>query len=324
MKLKNFALLLVLAALWGPSFFLIKIAVAEIPPISLVLVRVGLAAVILIVILRIEGRGLPRPGIIWGHIAVVALFWNSMPFVLLSWGEQRVDSALASILNGATPVFTALLAHFFTADDRLTQRKITGVVLALSGVTLLVFPTLLGGIQATFLGLLAIVAVSASYAIALVYTRRYLRNLPPLVAPTGQLLLATAYLLPFSLLIDRPFSIAIPSLKAIASVVGLAVFSTVLAFVLYYHLVRRVPATYLSTVTYLIPIFGVLLGVLALKESLAWNAYAGFALILTGVMIVNGVVGELGRLLPLPGRAKPAPMPVAQGPMVDDPPLPCG
>lgn len=324
MKVKNFVLLLVLAVLWGPSFFFIKVAVAEIPPISLVLARVGLAAAILFVILRIQGRHLPRLGFIWGHIAVVALFWNSMPFVLLSWGEQRVDSALASILNGATPVFTALLAHFVTADDRLTSRKVTGVALALGGVVLLVLPSLLGGVQATFLGLLAIVGVSASYAVALVYTRRYLRDLPPLVAPTGQLLVATVYLTPLSLLVDRPFSLATPSLKAIGSVAGLAIFSTVIAFVLYYRMVRIVQATYLSMVTYLIPIFGVLLGVLVLDESLSWNALAGFALILTGVMVVNGLVDELRRQWPLTARPKVRPLPAGQQPMVEDPPLPCG
>lgn len=289
MKTKNLLLLLLLAALWGPSFLFIKVAVVEIPPITLILGRVGIAAVLLYLLLRLQGSNLPAPGRIWGHLAIVALFHNSLPFVLLSWGEQHIDSSLASILNGATPIFTILLAHLLTVDDKLTSLKVGGVALALGGTVLLVTPSLLDGIQATTLGIVAVIFVSASYGLALVYSRKHLRGLPSLTAPASQMLLATLFLLPLSLLIDRPFSLPTPSPQAIASLVALALLGTTLAFIVYYRLLERADASYVSMVTYLAPIVGVLLGVLVLGESLSWSTYAGFAFILLGVMVVNGL-----------------------------------
>jgi drug/metabolite transporter (DMT)-like permease len=297
MQTRNFVLLLFLASLWGPSFLFIKVAVVEIPPITLVLARVGIAAILLYLILRLQGDNLPRPGRIWGHIAVVALLHNSLPFVLLSWGEQHIDSAVASIVNGTTPIFTILLAHMLTTDDRLTSTKIVGVTLGMLGMMLLVVPSVLGGVEATTLGLLAVIAVSASYGLAMVYSRKHLRGMKPLAAPTGQFLVATLYLLPLALLIDRPLTLSAPSTQAIASLLALAVIGTALAFVVYYRLIESADASYVSMVTYLVPVFGVILGVLILGERLSWNAYVAFAMILMGIMIVNGLFqGWIGRI----------------------------
>ena len=293
--MKNFLLLLLLASLWGPSFLFIKVAVAEIPPFTLVLARVGIAALFLYVLLRLKRRSLPGAGRVWLNLAIVALFHNALPFVLLSWGEQRIDSALASIINGMTPIFTILIAHILTSDDRLSPMKVGGVALGMMGMILLVAPALLDGVRATTLGLLAVVLVSASYALALVYSRQKLRGLPTLVAPTSQMLLATLFLLPFSLLIDRPFTLATPSLAAAGSVLALALLGTTLAFIVYYRLVQTAEASFASMVTYLAPIFGVLLGVVVLGERLSWNALVAFGLILLGVMVVNGVFRDLPR-----------------------------
>ena len=296
MRLKNFLLLLLLAMLWGPSFFFIKVAVAEIPPITLVFGRIALAAALLYLLLRLQKRHLPPPGRIWIYLAIVAFFQISFPFVLLSWAEQFIDSALASILNGLTPIFTVLLAHLLTSDDKITSTKATGILLGLLGTVFLVAPALLAGVQATTLGLLAMIVVTASYGLALVLTRKYLTGMPSMVAPTGQMLLATLFLIPLVFLVDRPFSQPMPSFKAAGSVVALAVFGTTLAFIVYYRLMETADASYTSMVTYLLPIFGILLGVLVLGERLGWNDYAGFALILIGVMIVNGLFKIRGRL----------------------------
>jgi drug/metabolite transporter (DMT)-like permease len=148
---------------------------------------------------------------------------------------------------------------------------------------------LLSGIQATTWGLVAITVASASYGVAIVYTRNHMRGLPPLVAPTAQLFVATLYLLPVSLLVDRPYTLPLPSWPALGSLLALAVLGTALAFIVYYRLVERADASYVSMVTYVIPVFGVILGVVVLNERLTWNALAGFVLILLGVMIVNGV-----------------------------------
>jgi drug/metabolite transporter (DMT)-like permease len=290
MKLKNLAMLLFLAALWGPSFLFIKVAVAEVPPMTLVFGRVGLAAAVLYLILRGQGGRLPPWGPIWKHIAFVALVSNSLPFVLFSWGEQFVDSALASIMNGTVPLFTIILAHFFTDDDRLTPAKIVGVLIGLLGLSFLIGPTLLAGLQATTWGMLAMAVAAISYAVAMVYGRNHLRGLPPLVGPTMQMMVAAIYLLPLSLLLERPYMLPIPSLAAIGSWVALSLFGTAFAFVIYFRLLENMPPSYLATVTYIVPIFGVILGVLVLKEQLNWYTYVGFGLILLGVLVVNGVI----------------------------------
>jgi drug/metabolite transporter (DMT)-like permease len=290
MRLKNFLWLLFLAALWGPSFLFIKVAVADIPPLTLVVGRVGIAGISLYLILRAQGRNLMPWGQVWAHLAVVAVVQNALPFVLFGWGEQYIDSGLAAILNGTTPLFTLMLAHFFTHDDRLTPTKAVGTVIGFGGLLFLIGPSLLAGVQATVWGLLAVTIASASYGVAIIYSRRHLRGLPPLVGPASQLLLAALFMIPLALLFERPFELPAPSWPALGSLLALSIFGTALAFVVYYYLIERVSATYVSMVTYLVPIFGVILGVLVLNERLGWNAYLGCALILLGVMIVNGVV----------------------------------
>jgi drug/metabolite transporter (DMT)-like permease len=297
MKLRNLLLLALLAAMWGPSFLFIKVAVADIPPLTLVLGRVGIAAALLYLLLLWRRESLPRRWITWKHIAVMALIHNTIPFVLFSWGEQYIDSALAAILNGTTPIFTILLAHYFTVDDHLTPTKVGGTLLGLVGLAFLIGPALLDGVQVTTWGLLALTAASIFYAVAIIYSRNHLRGLPPLVAPTGQLLLATLYILPVALLVDRPFSLPQPSLAAAASLLALAVLGTAVAFVVYYRLVETADPSTVSMVTYIIPVIGVVLGVLILNERLLWSTYAGFAFILVGVMSVNGLFKRRNKVL---------------------------
>lgn len=289
MGMHNFLWLVVLAALWGPSFLFIKVAVAEIPPLTLVAGRVGIAAALLLAMLRLQGGSLPKSRRLWMHFAVVGLFSNALPFALFSWGELYIDSALAAILNGTTPLFTMVLAHFFIADDRLSPVKVAGALLGFGGLALLIAPSLMGGVQATTLGLLAVTAAAASYGIAIVYTRQNLRGLPPLVGPVAQLTMASIYIVPLALIIEQPYRLPMPSWAAAGSLLTLAVFGTAVAFIVYYRLMERTSATYVSMVTYVVPVFGLALGIIVLAERPAWNAYAGCALILAGVMIVNGV-----------------------------------
>jgi drug/metabolite transporter (DMT)-like permease len=305
MKLKNFLLLIFLACLWGPSFLFIKVAVGEIPPLTLVTGRVGLAALILYIILRLQQRNLPGFGPIWKHFAVVGFFSNALPFVLFSWGEQYIDSALASILNGTTPLFTALLAHFFISDERLNATKLIGIAVGFGGLVLLIAPSLGDGAHTAGGGLLAITLAAACYGIAMVYTRKNLRKLPPLVGPTAQLLMATLYMMPLAFWFEQPFSRTLPGWPALGSLLGLSMLGTALAFVIYYRLLEITGATYVAMVTYLSPVIGVILGVVILNERLGWNTYAGFTLILLGVMVVNGVFKGLMRRRLLTGEVGP-------------------
>jgi drug/metabolite transporter (DMT)-like permease len=289
MGLNNLLWFILLASLWGPSFLFIKVAVAEIPPITLVAWRVGLGALLLYLYLRSQGRALPRPGPVWKSFAVVGFFGNAIPFVLIAWGEQRIDSSLTSILNGATPLFTIILAHFLVADDRLTPIKGVGTLLGFGGLLVLFAPSLLAGAQATTWGLLAVTIATISYGISMVYARIRLRGLPPLVVPTAQLMMATLYLFPLSLLVDRSYGLALPSWEALGAMAGLSLLGTALGFAVFYHLLENVEPTYVSMITYLLPVVAIILGMVVLKERLAWNAYVGCALILLGIMIANGV-----------------------------------
>lgn len=289
MKWKNLLLLIGLAALWGPSFLFIKVAVQEIPPFSLVLGRVSIGAAFLVVALLIQRRRLPNDRQLWRHFAVMAMLHNALPWILLSWGEQHIDSALASILNGTTPLFTIILAHFWVKDDRMTASKLLGVLIGFLGLFLLILPSLAAGIQSTTWGLIAVALAAALYGIAIIYSRLHLRGLAPLVAPTSQLLLATLYMFPLSLVIDRPWTLPDLSAAALSSLVALGILGTGLAFILYYRLIETADSTYVSMVTYLIPVFGVILGVVVLDEQLNRFTIAGFVFILLGVMVVNGL-----------------------------------
>lgn len=293
MKLKNFLLLVLLASLWGPSFLFIKVAVEEIPPLTMVLGRVATGALVLLFLLRLQGSRLPKWGPVWKHIAVVALIHNAIPFVLFSWGEQYIDSALAAILNGTVPFFTIILAHFFAQNDRITPVKLVDILVGFAGMVLLALPSFGDGLQATSWGMLAVTAASFLYGVAIVYTRNNLRGLQPLAAPTGQMIIASLYMLPLSLLIDRPYLLPMPSLAALGSMLALGVLGTAAAFTVYYKLLERASASYVSMTTYIIPVFGVILGAIVLKEAITWERVAGCALILVGVMIVNGLASSI-------------------------------
>src|SRR5262245_31030487 len=171
MKFKTLLWLIILAWIWGPAFLLIKVTVQEIPPLTLMAARVSLAAALLYLFLRLQGRHLPRLGAAWKHFAVVGLVSSALPFALTSWGEQYIDSALAAILTGTTPIFTIILAHLFTSDDRLNSTKVMGVLLGFGGLIVLVAPNLLGGLQTTTWGSLAIIMAAASYGVGIVYGR---------------------------------------------------------------------------------------------------------------------------------------------------------
>ena len=290
MGVKNFLWLVILASLWGPAFLLMKVAVHDIPPITIATGRVTIAAIVLYVVLRVQGYSLPKFGSVWKHFVVAGLTLNALPYVLLSWGEQYIDSALASILIGTDPIFVVLLAHIFTTDDRLTPAKAIGALVGFGGLVALVTPALFEGVHASTWGLLAAAGAAASYAVGAVYVRQTLRGLPPLVGPTAQVSTAAIYMIPLSLVFERPYTLPSPSWSAIGAVLTLAVVCTALTYVIYYWLMERTEATNVSMVAYLVPIVGTIMGVVVLHERPGWHAYLAFGLIMMGVMFVNGMV----------------------------------
>jgi drug/metabolite transporter (DMT)-like permease len=281
----NYLLLVCLGMIWGSSYLFIKVAVAEVPALTLVAGRLVLATIILWILLRSLGHSIPRGRKLWVAYAVMGILSGALPYTLISWGEQYIDSSLAALLQATMPIFTIMLA-LFLADDRLTWTVVLGVVLGFAGVAVLMLPDIREGLHASLMGQLAIVAASVSYAAAAVFARNRLRGQPPLTSTMGQMTMGAAFAVPLSLLIDRPHSLS-PSLPAIASWLALTILGTVIAYVIYYSLIKRTSATFVSTVTYVIPVVGLILGALVLDESVTLNLGFSAALIIVGVLLVR-------------------------------------
>jgi drug/metabolite transporter (DMT)-like permease len=222
---------------------------------------------------------------------VVGLFNGALPYTLISWGEQYISSGLAALLQSTTPIFTVLLAHFLTTDDRITAKKIVGVLLGFTGVGLLMLPDLRSGVRASLWGQLAMIAASISYAGTAIFARHRLRDEPPLVSAAGQFTMALVIMLPLSLLIDRPFDLS-PSWQALGSWIGLSLFGTVIAYVIYYSLLSRTSATFVTMTTYIVPINGLILGALILDEPIRATLLISLGLILSGVLLVRNHKGD--------------------------------
>ena len=290
MKLKNVLLLLLLASLWGPSFLFIKIALTELGPITLAALRIGLAAVVLYLFLWISGSKFKKSAAFWKHVAITGFFAQSLPFALISWGEIYIDSALASILNGLTPLFTVILANFMIADERMNVQKITGTLLGFAGLLILLSPNFSGEMKASTMGILAVTLAAASYGVGMVYTRIHLKGTPPMHAPASQLLIASLYMIPFSLWIDGPLPLGEISLSALGAVCVLAIFGTAIAYVVYFKIIENTSASFLSMVTYILPVFGVVLGVVFLDETISIETAIGAMCILLGLLVANNVL----------------------------------
>lgn len=286
MKDKNLFLLILLASCWGPSFLFIKLAVIEIPPLLLAALRIGIGAVALNAFLLIKKERLPKDLTFWKDVLIAGFFVQGLPFALINWGEQYVDSTIAALLNGLTPLSTILLAYLIL-NEHLSTRKISGILLGLAGLLLLVWPDLKAGATSSLYGILAITVASVSYGVGLVYVRKKLMKARPVHAPAAQLLTVTIYLLPIGLLTSPEFSWAEISWLAIGSVLALGFFGTAIAFIIYYKLLDRTSASYVSMVTFLMPIYGVILGIVFLGEGFnSWMLFGSLA-ILGGIAVVN-------------------------------------
>jgi drug/metabolite transporter (DMT)-like permease len=288
MGARQWGILLLLSILWGGSFFFIEVAVTQIPPFTLVLLRVTLAAGALLLFLAVRGE-LRLDRALIGPFFVMALLNNALPFSLLASGQTVIGSGLASILNATTPIWTVIIAHLFTRDERMSPLKVTGVLLGFGGVAVMIGADLLGQIGESLWAQLACVAAGLCYALAGVYGRRFSRlGVSPITVSAGQLTAASLLLLPVALLVDRPWAMAMPSLGAWACLVALALLSTTFAYVLYFRLIASAGATNAVLVTFLVPVTAILLGVLILGEVLALRHLIGMALIGAGLAAIDG------------------------------------
>lgn len=304
MRPKQLAVLLVLAAVWGASFLFIKLAVQSaeapynFPPMTLVGIRIGGAALLLYSLLKL--RGLDFAWSAWFPLAVLGLINAALPYFLFAWGEQHIDSNLASIYNATTPLFTVLLALFFVQEERLSLVRSLGVVVGFLGIVYLFSDSLgaIGGANSSFklYGELACVAASFSYGLGNMWARRRLKGLQPLQLATGQLLFGALWTLPIILIVEQPWRTLDPSLTAIGSLAVLTIAGTAFAQILFFYLLTQVGATRTAQVTYLLPLFGLLWGWL-IGEMITSRAIGALVIVLLGVLIVNGGLDQLRRRL---------------------------
>jgi drug/metabolite transporter (DMT)-like permease len=282
------ALLLALSILWGATFFFWKVLVEHLPPFTVVFGRVGIAACVLILVLAIRGETLPMTRAAWSRFLVMAALNNAIPFALIAYGEIAIASGLASILNATTPVFTVLVAHALTDDEKLTPLRVLGVGLGVVGVVVLVWPDMLpGGLTGNVLGELACLLAAVTYAFAGVYGRRF-SGMPAITAATGQLAAASLLMLPLVLIVDQPWQLPAPPMTTWAALIGTAVLSTAAGYPVYFRLLAVAGATNLLLVTFLLPISTLLLGALFLHEAITPPALTGVALIGAGLAAIDG------------------------------------
>ncbi|WFE74899.1 DMT family transporter [Roseinatronobacter sp. S2] len=289
MTLTEWAMLLALATIWGGSFFFNSIAVAELPVFTVVVCRVALAAVILLALLRLRGVRMPRDRHVWAAFFGMGLLNNAIPFSLIVWGQQHIASGVASILNAATPLFTVILAHLMTRDERLSGGKAAGVVIGFAGVGVMIGADALRDLGVNVVAQLMCLAAALSYAFAGIYGRRFrAMGISPISTATGQVVASSLILLPVMMVLDRPWTLAVPSMAAILALIGVAVISTALAYVLYFRILATAGATNLLLVTFLVPVSAIILGTVFLGEVLLPRHMAGIALIGAGLAAIDG------------------------------------
>lgn len=299
MTSREWGLLIALSVLWGGSFFFTGVAVKELPPFTIVFLRVGGAAVILLLLLKAMGLRLPTNGRIWAAFFGMGFLNNVMPFCLIVWGQTEIASGLASIINATTPLFTVIVAHILTSDEKITSYRIAGVLIGLSGVVAIIGPQALQDLTSNVVAQLACLGAALSYAFASVFGRRFKRmGVSPVIAATGQVTASALMLLPMAFLVDHPWALPIPSWQAWGAIIGIAALSTALAYVLYFRILASAGATNLLLVTFLIPVTGILLGTLVLGERLNPTHFLGMALIGAGLAAIDGrLLGMLRQMV---------------------------
>lgn len=294
-------MLLALGLLWGGSFFFAGVALKQLPPFTLAFLRFSLAAVALH--LFIAGRF----GIYqvlkarWRPFLILGLINNVLPHSMIFLGQTEIGAGIASILNATTPIWTVIVAHLLTKDEKLTGGKIAGTMIGLAGTVVLFSPQLVHGTDAPLWALALPLAAAISYGFAAVWGRQF-RDIAPQVTAAGQLTASTIIILPIVLLQDMPWQLSAPSAAAIGAVLALALLSTALAYILYFRLISTAGATNASLVTLLVPPSAILLSTMFLGERMGAEDWLGLTLILLGLLVLDGRLA--GRIMR--GRKKHA------------------
>jgi drug/metabolite transporter (DMT)-like permease len=277
----EFVLLVLLATLWGASYTFIKLGIATIPPTTLIAARTLIAGLLLLVVMRARGLSLPRDADTWRRFLLQAFLNSVIPWTLIAWSERALDAGLATILNSTSPMFTFFLTLAVTRHETLSLRKLLGVLTGMAGICLIVGVQALSGLGEQLTAEIAVVVATICYAGAAIFSRGF-KGLDPMAPAAGSLLSGAAVLIPVSLVVDRPWTLA-PSISSLLALLGLAVFSTALAFVIYFRLIQTLGSVGTTAQSYLRVPIGVALGVLLLGESLTQTAWIGLACVFVGV-----------------------------------------
>ncbi len=285
----EWGMLFTLSLLWGGSFFFNGVAVKELPPLTIVVFRVGLAAVVLYLFMRLTGRQMPSSTKVWRAFFGIGVLQNIVPFTLILWGQSYIASGLASILNATTPLFAVIVAHWLTDDEKMTKGKFLGVIFGFMGIVILIGGEALQSLGTNVYAQFACLGAALSYGFSGVYGRRFRdMGIPAISAATGQVTASTIMLVPIVLIVDQPWTLASPSWSAMGAVLGLAFFSTVLAYILFFKILGSAGATNIMLVTFLIPVSAILLGVTFLNEILELKHLIGMAVIGFGLAAIDG------------------------------------
>lgn len=279
------ALLLALSTLWGAAYSFIRVGVETIPPVTLIAGRTLIAGLLLLLVLRLRGVSLARDRATWLRFLVQAVLNSAVPFTLIAWAELTTEASLAVILNSLTPIFAFLLTLLVARHERISGRKLFGVCAGLAGVCLIIGIDALRGVGRDLWGQLAIVAATVCYGAAAI-TGKGFKGLDPLVPAAGSLLCGAALLVPASLILDRPWTLA-PSTDSLLALLGLAVFSTAIAFTIYFRLIQTLGSVGATAQAYLRVPIGVAIGIVFLGEHLSATAWLGLACVVPGVMAMT-------------------------------------
>ena len=289
MDLVSLVWLLLLGAIWGASYMLIKIGVAEMEPITFAMVRVFFGTLVLALVVRVQGQTIPHAKRDWRRYLFMGTFNTFLPFAAISWGTQHIPSGVASILNATMPLFVFVLVSA-SGIERISWWRVLGLLVGFSGIVVLTLPRLQGGLNVGLLASLAIVASALSYSVATVFARRHMSGYPPIVSSLGQVGTGWALLAVASFVVERPLAHPVSATPlAVAGFLGAV--GTALAYLIYYRLIRTVGATRTAMISFIIPLFGVFWGWLVLGEQLSWHAFAALGLIVIGLVLVNDLLG---------------------------------
>ncbi len=288
MKPLSLIALFFLGAIWGASFPFIKMGLESFGPMTIVALRLGGGALLLSLVLRYQGQHFPAERRVLADMLLVGAVGMALPFSLIGWGEQYINSGLAAILIAVTPLFTLLLAYVWTREERLDMVRSLGVVLGFLGVAVAVDITDINVFSASVQAQIAVLLAAVCYAFVTIYGRRAFRGLPALVSANGTMLGGALCITPLALLVEGWPTLS-PDVGALTGVVGLTVLSTALAYILFYWTLERIGSARTSMVTYLVPMFALVFGWLWLGETIGLHTVLGLALVIAGIMIANRV-----------------------------------